>query len=283
MSHVKGLPDRAVRRVRWSAEPEMQRWMDEHDQGQPAAELSQGFEERFGFPLSRAQVQLWRSENGRTTRLGNPGTGRSRRPVGFERETKDGYLLVKVAPEAVRPQSKDNWRLKQVHVWECEHGPLPEGHVVMFADHDKRNFAPENLVAVPLSCVAIVNNMGPDAYHDAESLMACVARAELAIGLRDAEMRLPRRCAVCGCEFVPEARYRDANPGVQTCPGCLSRGLRARGARHTTGEPVRACAVCGKAFEPGMRNQRRCPDCIRARPRWGVAPHARWCELHGGR
>ena len=281
MTHVMGLPDRAVRRVRWSAEPEMWRWMDEHDQGQAAAELSRGFEVAFGFPLSRSQVQTWRSEAGRTTRPGRRGGGRPRRPVGYERESKDGYLIVKVAEAPTRPQSKDNWRLKQVHVWEQAHGQLPDGHVVMFADHETRNFAPENLVAVPLRCVAVVNNMGPGAYHDADSLNVCVARAKLIIGINDAEMRLPRRCGVCGHEFVPEARSRGNNPGVQTCPDCLARGLRARGTRR--GGPAKACAVCGEAFEPERASQRRCPGCVRARPRWSVERHARWYKLHGER
>ena len=283
MTHVRGLPDRAARRVRWSAEPEMWRWMDEHDQGQAAAELSRGFEGRFGFPLSRSQVQTWRSEAGRTTRPGRRGGGHAVRPVGYEREDKDGYLLVKVAEKPTRPQSKDNWRLKQVHVWEQAHGQLPDGHVVMFADHDTRNFAPENLVAVPLRCVAIVNNMGPGAYHDAESLNACLARAELAIGIHDAEMRLPRRCGVCGREFVPEERYRDTRPGVQTCPDCLALGLRARGQRHARDAATKVCEVCGVIYEPETARQRRCPDCVRARPGWGVERHARWYKLHGER
>lgn len=72
------------------------------------------------------------------------------RPVGSERVTRDGYLEVKIA-------DPKTWRGKHLVVWEAAHGPLPKGHVVVFGDGDKRNFAPENLVLVSRGELAVMN------------------------------------------------------------------------------------------------------------------------------
>lgn len=185
-------PERAVRKVRWCQEPKMQEWMEGHDDGQPIAQLSREFEEAFGFPLSRPQVSLWRAANGRQSRRGNGGGRLDRRkPVGYEREAK-GYVLVKVAPEATVPQSKDNWRLKHVVEWERANGrKVPEGHMVMFADGDRRNFDPSNLVAVPRTVIGLLN--GPDApeWHDADTLRSAVACCSLDHAIAAAEAAVP--------------------------------------------------------------------------------------------
>jgi len=62
-------------------------------------------------------------------------------PVGTEILEADGYTKVKVA-------SPNIWKSKHVMVWEKVHGPVPEGSCVIFADGDKQNFEPDNLVAV---------------------------------------------------------------------------------------------------------------------------------------
>lgn len=108
------VPEHAARRVRWSVEPEMDAWMRGHDTGQSPSLLSRQFGARFGFPLSRAQVGLWRSSNGRSGP--SHGGGRPLLPVGSERDTGNGYVLVKVAERAAVPQSKDNWVPKQALV-----------------------------------------------------------------------------------------------------------------------------------------------------------------------
>jgi len=63
-------------------------------------------------------------------------------PVGTEVICKkDGYTKVKIA----EPKT---WRHKHVLIWEKLHGPLPKGQCVIFADSDRQNFEPDNLVAV---------------------------------------------------------------------------------------------------------------------------------------
>ena len=68
MKIKRDLPQKAVRRIAWRREPEMQGWMERNDRGQCETELSREFAEAFGFPLSHPQISLWRSTNGRTVK-----------------------------------------------------------------------------------------------------------------------------------------------------------------------------------------------------------------------
>lgn len=221
--------DHAERVARWSKMPEEDAWMDAHDHGQRTNELADEFEAQFGWRLTRGQVNSWRARHGRQPHGRRRYGGRPRRPVGYERVGKDGYIVVKVADEADRAMSKDNWRLKQVWVWEQHNGPLPEGHVVYFANRDMRDFSPENLVAVPRRAVGLLARME---YHDAESLRAAVALAMVRIKAKDVEESLPSTCAVCGRKFTAESAYRrKLGKRPVTCPDCLAAGHKACGNR----------------------------------------------------
>lgn len=267
-------PQKAERRVRWSEEPEKQAWMEAHDDGCSAWRLSELFRERFGFALSRPQVTAWRSANGRSLRRMAP-SGPPAVPVGSERVSK-GYVVVKVAPSPSVPTTKDNWRPKHIVAWEREHGPVPPGMCVFFADHDRGNFDPSNLVAVPRRLVALLNSPSCPEWRDAEGLRAAMAWCELGHAINSAEAAAPRTCAVCGREFVPEggqAAYNKSTRAVRTCPACLAAGKKSRGVR-----PVKhfaACSVCGREFGATQRNQVRCPDCVRKKPKWSASQQRR--------
>lgn len=47
--------------------------------------------------------------------------------------------------------------LKQQLIWEKHYGPIPKGHVVIFADRDKRNFNLDNLVLVSQRQLLVMN------------------------------------------------------------------------------------------------------------------------------
>ena len=144
------------------------------------------------------------------------------RPVGYERAGKDGYVEVKVRDSRVdgvqrqRPgHFNENYRLKHHVVWEQAHGePVPPHTMIVFADRDKRNFDPGNLVAVPRGLWSIISREGW-AYHDAESLQACINLAKLGRAVY-ALKKHPRDCKRCGAEFAP--RF----PNQRTCDGCLA-------------------------------------------------------------
>lgn len=97
--------------------------------------------------------------------------------VGRERVDRDGYTWVQVST-GLQETANCNFRLKHRVEWERLNGPLPPSTMVVFADHDKGNFDPDNLVAVPRPVWSVIQRMGM-AYHDRESLEACMMRARL--------------------------------------------------------------------------------------------------------
>lgn len=209
---ARDLPPKAVRRITWCREPEMQGWMERNDRGQCETELSREFAEAFGFPLSHPQISLWRSTNGKTTKPSRGGM--KRRPVGSERyDERKGHVLVKVAENPTAPQTKDNWRFKHHVEYEKHFGPIPDGCDVVMANRDKRDFRPENLVAVPHRLMSRINSPDSPPWDDAESLRACVAWCELDARVHSAEMATPRECGVC----ARRSRRRRARCSPRTC------------------------------------------------------------------
>lgn len=242
----------ATVRIRWSKEPEKRAWMLEHSGGRPIADVCRDFELEFGHEISRTQVSLFRAEYGLQRRRGNRTAHRKDAPpVGTERVTK-GYVVVKVKELPDRPQSKDNWRFKHVVAWEKANGrSLPDGWMVLFADHDRRNFDPENLVAVPRSLIGIMNGGQP--WHDRESLETAIGIARLKSGIASAVAGKPV-CGVCGREFDPDIRTGCRNDYRQrTCRECLDKGLRAP---KDYGRAT--CPRCGARFHRRSASQIFC-------------------------
>ena len=64
------------------------------------------------------------------------------KPVGAERINADGYRDRKINNDL--PFYR-RWRAVHVLTWEAEHGPVPRGHLVAFANNDKTDIRLENL------------------------------------------------------------------------------------------------------------------------------------------
>ncbi|HAM15900.1 MAG TPA: hypothetical protein DCP91_08600 [Eggerthellaceae bacterium] len=122
---------------------------------------------------------------------GNMPDNGARLPVGSERvDSKDGYLWRKVAERPSRPDCNDNWRLVHHLVWEQANGrPVPPSTMIVFADRDKSNFDPANLVAVPRALWVRITQLRME-YGDRESLEACMARAALHAKMGEMKRRL---------------------------------------------------------------------------------------------
>lgn len=265
--------NKAQKTMRWSS-PEFERernWMLENDKSESVLVTIEAFEREFGIRLNRSQVSLFRATYGTSRRVSHGG-GRPSRPVGSERVGKDGYLMVKVREWPDVPQSKDNWRFKHHIVYEENHGPIPEGHIVLFADRDTRNFDPDNLVAIPRKLIGVLNQGYK--WTDAATLKAAISCAMLDVAIVDAK-NAPRPCALCGAVFTPPYR---SNQKRNTCPDCVKKGRKLCVMHGRAGEAK--CDVCGKTFARNKKNQRRCRECIAEKPSWSVDAHARsrWSE-----
>ena len=162
-------------------------WLREHVRLMSYAELTPLFNARFGCDLKAEAIAqhcfrrgLSTGRDGRfakghaTWNKGRKGLdigGKKTRfkpgnrpplwvPVGTEGcRNQDGYLMVKVAEPNV-------WRYRHRLVWEAHNGPIPKGCAVIFADGDRRNFDPENLLLVTRAELGRINKqrlIKPDA------------------------------------------------------------------------------------------------------------------------
>lgn len=82
----------------------------------------------------------------------------SLRPVGAERiDSKDGYILIKVAQPDPYTGFQTRFRQKHVIIWEQEHGPVPAGMIVAFVDGNKANCDINNLMLISRAELLLLN------------------------------------------------------------------------------------------------------------------------------
>lgn len=132
----------------------------------PMKELHRKFCERFssiGYYALKAKVQRMGLLVDDVQKFNNVAE-RSRVPIGSEHKYA-GYTMIKVDDKATgtkkdRRSYKENWRPKHVWVWEQHHGKLPPKHQVIFLDGNHENFNIENLAAIPLQYVVMMNRNG---------------------------------------------------------------------------------------------------------------------------
>ena len=101
---------------------------------------------------------------------------RNRKPVGSRTITKDGYVKVKAG-------EPNQWKFLHVLNWTREHGPVPQGKVVIFLDGNKENCDVSNLMCVSRAALVRANQkrmITPRAAVTKSGLLLC----ELNAGVR---------------------------------------------------------------------------------------------------
>lgn len=78
-------------------------------------------------------------------------------PIGAERISKDGYLQRKINDDL---PLQARWRAVHLILWEEAHGPIPDGHAVIFKDGNKQNITLDNL-----ECISRAELMRRNSYH----------------------------------------------------------------------------------------------------------------------
>lgn len=104
-------------------------------------------------------------------------------PVGTIVTKTGGYLWKKIDDKpGVWLQ---NWKQLHLLIWEEAHGPVPEGHRVIFKDKNKQNCVLENLALVSLAENAVMNKNGlrfENAAHTETGIL--IAKVKIAAGKR---------------------------------------------------------------------------------------------------
>jgi hypothetical protein len=180
-------------------------FLERNAAGRSYAELAGMFNRRLGLSLSLEQIKgvlgRYGLRNGRDCRFrpgqtpfnkgkkGHCPAGSEKgwfkpggmphnwRPVGTERINRDGYVEVKI-------RDPKTWKAKQRIVWEAANGKIPRGGVVIFADGDRLNFAPDNLVLVSRRELAVMNRLGL-ITADGDLTLAAKAVADIKILIAD--------------------------------------------------------------------------------------------------
>lgn len=192
--------DSTLGHISWT--PERIAWFRAYVPGHSEGEISAEHERLFGKPLTRSQVKNAKQRlgvksgtNGGRFEKGRAGGFKSdehrrkfmeageatrfkkgqiphngHQPIGTERIDRDGYTWVKTAMRKKDPRTAhDNWSMKHRLVWEQANGKaVPDGCIVVFADGDRTNFDPENLVLETRSEHAVIARSRLP-YHDAET------------------------------------------------------------------------------------------------------------------
>jgi hypothetical protein len=152
----------------------------------------------------------------------------NRKPLWSERvDTKDGYIVMKVPEED--PYTGFPTRYKHKHVWiyEQTHGPVPEGHVVIFKDQNKRNFDPENLTAIKRADLVRINQAGyknePD---DLKPSILALCRLKTKIGEQRRKVMGIKVCSKCKREKDLEKDFHKSKTSddghKNVCKKCTS-------------------------------------------------------------
>jgi hypothetical protein len=104
-------------------------------------------------------------------------------PLGSERISADGYVEIKYSEKSGPP--KNRWKGKHILVWEEANGPVPKGHVVIFADGNRRNFKLRNLVLISRKELAVLNHMSMLASKNEDITKVSVNIARLKVLIAD--------------------------------------------------------------------------------------------------
>lgn len=179
----------------------------------------------------------------------------------LERETTGKHgPIVKVTHDGVvyvrYPQSRDHahrsfcrrakgCKIVYLHkvLWEERHGPVPDGHRLVFIDGNQGNCTLENLELVTVAEAMARARVKAAQWHRSEA----AKDHHHAVGKRSAELMpaYTATCKRCGKSFTGRTWGR---PRLHCSRRCYDLD-HPRPARRWKSDP-RSCAVCGKVFEP---------------------------------
>jgi hypothetical protein len=146
-----GIRNGRIKRNKYT--PEQIRFVRDNLPGRTRKEMLELFNRRFGLSITKEEIATLIANNKFRNGLPpfrlkgcpmkgkhyDPGTAHSR-PIGAQRVSDKSNTKIKIKPGV--------WAFKHFLIWEAAHGPIPEGHTVIFADRNNQNFDLDNLLLV---------------------------------------------------------------------------------------------------------------------------------------
>jgi hypothetical protein len=180
--------------------PEEIRFIKKNIAGRSYADMTEMFNRRFGISLTFAAIKEAAHRRGLYSGLDGrfkPGCSYYSRPIGAESLDGNGYVKVKTVHPRV-------WKYKHHIIWEKANGPVPEGHVVIFADGNKLNCDLDNLLLVSRGELITMNRLGV-ICQDRDLTKTGKLIADLTMQINDRKRRMkkeeimknPRTCKYC--------------------------------------------------------------------------------------
>jgi len=105
------------------------------------------------------------------------------------KRTSKGNLYIRVFDE---DSNTEKWKSKAVLLWESHNGPVPQGHVVIFADRDKNNFGISNLLLVNKRELFYMTRLGL-ICNDAEYTKTGAMMAKMIIAIAERQKNYKRK------------------------------------------------------------------------------------------
>lgn len=83
--------------------------------------------------------------------------------LGHERVTVDGYVEISIADTNPRTGYSRRYVLKHRHLWEQQHGPVPDGYILKCLHGNRLNTDPSNWTPIPRGLLPFLNgHRGPN-------------------------------------------------------------------------------------------------------------------------
>jgi hypothetical protein len=186
---------------------EMIRWLSKNVPGRTYNGIIPCFNRRFNTQFTPKQIKGCCNHHG--IKAGWKGKKDKDCEIGTEKiiDKRSGVVYVKISRKTTKGCSKvglpGTWRQKHLIIWEAVNGPIPKGHLVIFADRNKTNFDIENLLLVSKREFYYMAKYGL-LVNSAEFTRANYVLAKHALAIIDAVDRLTG----CKKHYAVKDKYR---------------------------------------------------------------------------
>lgn len=119
-----------------------------------------------GTPFNKGKQMPYNANSART-QFKKGGLPHNTKYLGHERVTDDGYVEISVAETNPHTGFCRRYVLKHRHLWEQQHGPVPDGYALKCLDGNRLNTDPSNWIVISRSLLPFLNGRRGPNYDQA--------------------------------------------------------------------------------------------------------------------